>query len=320
MIKEIDGNRSFKFIFMNKGKTPILIKNVEASCGCTTGKWTKYPVLPGKKGFVDVLFDPSNRPGNFSKTLLVHTNLKPSIFHLKIMGKVEPKVKTILDEYSYELSSGIRFKYNQFAFMSVKENTSKRLLVKFLNNSSKDITLMFKNLPAYLKIVNISKKVGARKEGIIELDLSSHTFKKFGLIEKDLSLFVNGIEEKILLTANICEDFSKLSDAEMAAAPRISINNKVNKFMEISKGDYIYKTYTITNMGESKLVIHRIYSKYSMNYELPLYELNPGDSTHLNLCLATGTLSGKQNILVKLISNDPRKHEIKLRFIGEIKD
>lgn len=320
LIKEVEGNKSFKFTFLNKGKKPILIKNVDASCGCTTGNWTKQPILPGKTGYIDVLFDPSNRPGNFSKILSVYTNLNPSVYQLKIAGNVVPKIRTILDEYPFELSSGIRFKYNQIAFMSVKENSSKRMKLEFLNNSSENISLAFKNLPSYLKILNMSKNISPMQEGFIDFEFSSDKFEDLGFVEKNISFTVNNIKENILISAEICEDFSKLSEFEMSSAPRIGIDDKVYKFINLKKGDYISKSYAITNLGLSKLIIHRIYSKYIMNYELSNYELNPGDSTSLKICLSTSGLVGKQNILVRLISNDPRNHEIKLRFIGEIKD
>ena len=37
-----------EFEFKNTGNQPIIIANVQASCGCTTPDWTKTPVLPGK--------------------------------------------------------------------------------------------------------------------------------------------------------------------------------------------------------------------------------------------------------------------------------
>ena len=38
---------SHEFKFTNKGKVPLIIANVRASCGCTTPDWSKDPVPPG---------------------------------------------------------------------------------------------------------------------------------------------------------------------------------------------------------------------------------------------------------------------------------
>ena len=68
-IKEVNGAVSYDFEFVNAGTAPILIKNVESSCGCTSPQWSRQPVLPGQKGFVKATFDPKDRPGFFDKTI-----------------------------------------------------------------------------------------------------------------------------------------------------------------------------------------------------------------------------------------------------------
>lgn len=319
-IKEIDGVQTHRFSFVNNGKLPIIIRQVEASCGCTSTKWTNHPILPNKSGYIDVDFDPSNRPGNFNKVLRVMFNMRPFIINLKITGNVKPKVRTILDEYPYEFPSGIRFKYSHIAFLKIKESTSKDLEIRFLNNSNKAISPEFVSLPSFIKLVSISKSVDSMKEGFIKLKFLSKDFKLLGFVEKELKLLVNKETEKIRVTAQICEDFSKLSEAERHAAPRISVKNKVYKFGKVLRGEYISREFVISNKGETNLIIRRVYSNNMINYELPVYELSPNDSTKLNITLGTVDLKGNQNIVVKIISNDPSRQEIKLRFIGGIKD
>lgn len=38
---------TFEFKFKNTGNQPVIINNVQSSCGCTTPDWTKEPILPG---------------------------------------------------------------------------------------------------------------------------------------------------------------------------------------------------------------------------------------------------------------------------------
>src|SRR5687768_7325934 len=45
------------FTFTNAGKAPIVIQNVQASCGCTTPTWPKEPILPGKSDVIEVGFN-----------------------------------------------------------------------------------------------------------------------------------------------------------------------------------------------------------------------------------------------------------------------
>jgi hypothetical protein len=40
------------FAFTNTGKSPLLIENATASCGCTTPNWTKEPIAPSKYSLI----------------------------------------------------------------------------------------------------------------------------------------------------------------------------------------------------------------------------------------------------------------------------
>src|SRR5688572_5343578 len=56
---------TYTFKFTNIGKEPLVISNVQASCGCTTPNWTKEPVKPGESGTVIATYNSKGRPGNF---------------------------------------------------------------------------------------------------------------------------------------------------------------------------------------------------------------------------------------------------------------
>ena len=90
-IKESDGPVTFVFEFTNAGTDPLILKNAQPSCGCTTPDWTKEPILPGKKGSIKVTYNPANRPGGFDKQITVTSDGNPSTQVLKIMGTVVPK-------------------------------------------------------------------------------------------------------------------------------------------------------------------------------------------------------------------------------------
>ena len=92
-IKEEIGSVVTQFEFTNTGKSPLIINRVRASCGCTTPAFTKEPILPGKKGTIDVKYSTVARPGNFRKNITVYTNVPDSVYVLTISGRVTPKVK-----------------------------------------------------------------------------------------------------------------------------------------------------------------------------------------------------------------------------------
>jgi hypothetical protein len=76
------------FKFTNKGKAPLVLSNVRASCGCTTPKWTREPVQPGEEGIIEVKYN-TRILGNFNKSIRVTSNAANSVVVLRIKGKVE---------------------------------------------------------------------------------------------------------------------------------------------------------------------------------------------------------------------------------------
>ncbi|GAH09098.1 unnamed protein product, partial [marine sediment metagenome] len=100
--KEEDGNVTCKFSFTNTGSIPLVINRVIASCGCTSPAWSKEPVMPGRKGFVEATYISKNRPGGFNKSLSVFSNAAKKAVVLRIKGEVIPKKRTVEDIYPYQ--------------------------------------------------------------------------------------------------------------------------------------------------------------------------------------------------------------------------
>ncbi|REC50219.1 DUF1573 domain-containing protein [Chryseobacterium pennipullorum] len=62
-----------RFEFTNTSSKPVIIQNVAPSCGCTTADYTKTPIQPGKKGFVEASYNAA-AAGAFMKTVNVTTS------------------------------------------------------------------------------------------------------------------------------------------------------------------------------------------------------------------------------------------------------
>lgn len=76
----------YEFTFTNTGTEPLLLTNVQASCGCTTPKWPREAIAPGASAAVIAEFNSTGKPGNFTKTITVTTNGGDVV--LTIMGIV----------------------------------------------------------------------------------------------------------------------------------------------------------------------------------------------------------------------------------------
>jgi hypothetical protein len=80
---------TYEFVFKNTGKTPLIVTNAAASCGCTTPEWTKEPIKPGKTGTIKATYNAAS-PGPFTKSVTVVSNAKNSTVILYLKGDVKP--------------------------------------------------------------------------------------------------------------------------------------------------------------------------------------------------------------------------------------
>jgi uncharacterized protein (DUF58 family) len=83
---------SCSFVFTNTGKTPLVLSNVRASCGCTVPTWPREPILPGKQESIKVVYN-TNNIGSFQKSITVNSNAKNSEVLLTIKGNVVAKAQ-----------------------------------------------------------------------------------------------------------------------------------------------------------------------------------------------------------------------------------
>ncbi len=65
------------FIFTNTGSNPLVIFNVQGTCGCTIPGWSGKPVNPGDTGHIAIEFDSGNESGLQNKKVRVFANTKP---------------------------------------------------------------------------------------------------------------------------------------------------------------------------------------------------------------------------------------------------
>lgn len=82
-------SRNFKF--KNEGEFPLIINNIQASCGCTTPEWPKNPIAPGEEGSIKVLFNSLGKRGTQNKTVTVFANTDPASTELAFRVMVNPR-------------------------------------------------------------------------------------------------------------------------------------------------------------------------------------------------------------------------------------
>ena len=65
----------YVFKYKNTGNEPLLITNVQVTCGCTTPKgWARDPIAPGQSGELTVAFNSVGKFGKQNKVVTIVSN------------------------------------------------------------------------------------------------------------------------------------------------------------------------------------------------------------------------------------------------------
>ncbi len=320
-IQEENGKVSYQFDFTNTGGQPIVIHNVRASCGCTSPEWSKQPIPPGGKGYVKATFDPSNRPGNFNKTITVTANTETPNTVLRITGKVLPRPKTLEDEYPRELGA-IRLKSTHISFTRIEPQGTKSEEVEIINTSEEPVKIAFERVPDHLTIKAEPETLAPGAKGKLVATYDAAKKNDWGFVYDQIFVSFNGkvdYKNRISVNANIQEDFNTWTEAQKANAAKINVDNKIFDFGSIKQGELAKHTYYITNTGKSNLIIRKVKASCGCTAITPEKTvIEPGEKTSITAEFNSRGKSGRQNKSITVITNDPLASNILLRIQGTV--
>jgi hypothetical protein len=79
----------YEFRFTNAGTEPLIISNVQSTCGCTVPDWPKEPIQKNETKSIKVIFNSAGKMGLQNRPITIFSNAKtsPKVIHLK--GNVE---------------------------------------------------------------------------------------------------------------------------------------------------------------------------------------------------------------------------------------
>ncbi|MDD2635874.1 MAG: DUF1573 domain-containing protein [Bacteroidales bacterium] len=326
--KEEAGPQTATFNFTNTGSKPLFLTNVRASCGCTATEYTKEPVKPGEKGFVKVTYNPRNRPGRFNKSVTVTANTENPTTLLRISGEVTPRVKGIEDYYPKVLDS-IRLRTSHLAFNKVFNNQTYTDTLGVVNMGAEPVKLTFERVPAHIKISVTPAVLDAKKPnekhggiGYITVVYDAGKKKDWGFVMDRINLIINGVSNsrnRISVSATVEEDFTHLTDDELAKAPKIEFDNTQFEFGTLKQGEKSSNNFTFKNTGKSDLVIRKIRASCGCTATNPeKMVVKPGETSYLTVTFNSNGKRGRQNKTITVITNDPKQPSVVLKVIGNV--
>ncbi len=320
-IKEEAGRVTYKFAFINTGGSDLLIDTVRATCGCTAPNWTRKPIPPGGTGFVAATYNPAGRPSAFSKYLYVTSNSTPASSKLTILGEVLAKPRTIEDDYRYSMGA-LRLKANHLAFGNVANTSKKDYQLEVVNTSDTEISLGFERIPGHLDVKFKPSVLKPNEKGLIVAKYDASMKKDWGMLIDRINVTVNGTSDRnfrLVISANITEDFSALSADEKANAPAVKVDNPEVNFGKLKQNEKFEHVFVLTNTGKSQLYIRKIKASCGCTAVQPeKKEIAPGESVNITTVFNSAGKRGNQNKNVTIITNDPKHSNIILRIKGEV--
>lgn len=320
-IEELDGPVSCVFTFTNSGKEPVVLERVSVSCGCTTPEYTQKPVLPGEKGEIKITFDPADRPGAFVKYVYITSGGGKNRDKIAVRGDVNPRPKSIEEDYPYRLGGGLRLKRLDANFSYVEKDKPTSMAVGYVNTSDKPVKLDFAVLPASANVtVSALPTICAGCKGDMTITYDMRGSEVYGRQSHKVGLVVNGKRETlgISTTAIIVDNFTPGDAAEGASMKLIPAYKEVK---EVADGSELKVEFLIRNEGSQVLIIRAVQPRKTAvaNIE-PGTEIAPGKSETVKVTVkAVGSKGDFFADGVYITTNDPTFPMREFRVMGEIK-
>lgn len=319
--KESAGVQTTTFEFTNKGNVPLILNNVQASCGCTTPEWTREPVAPGSKGKIQVSYNPANRPGAFSKTVTVMSNAETPTVILTISGKVEEREKTLAELYPQTIGN-LRAKQSYISFVTLKQNDVKTETLELINDTDQPIAVGFKQVPSHIKAQIEPTTIPSKGKGILTVTYDAKAAGTLGFASHRIYLNLNGennYNNSIGVSATIEEDFSTLTPQELANAPVASFDSESVDMGDLKQGAKGEHTFTLKNNGKRELIIRKVNSSCGCTAVSPSKNVvAPGESVPIKVVFDSTGKKGRQSKTVTVITNDPKNPTVTLRVSSNI--
>ena len=314
------GNVTTEFEFTNTGNAPLLITRTAASCGCTTPEYPREPIAPGKSGVIKVTYSAKGRPGVFQKTVYVFANTDPEKSTLIIKGKVNPEPPSKENNYPKAIGD-LRLTSKYIPFFDVYPGTTKTETIDVYNPTNSTLHITFTDLPKHLKAVASPASLGAQKEGKISVTYDAEKAKDWGPRKDNIQVVLNGAKSDdniIALSADIREDFSKLTNAQHAKAPVAELDKTEVSFGKLSTT--ASQTIVITNTGKQNLIVRKVVNDNSAISVSPSKAtIAPGKSATITLtCNAKNATKRNLSGNLTIITNDPERSTINVHFTAVI--
>ncbi len=312
------------FRFVNTGDEPVSVVGATATCGCTVPKYSDTPTAPGDTAVIEVSYDPSGRPGRFSKQVYVRTSASPERVKLTLQGTVIGSPQTINGRYPVSIGS-LKLSSGAAMMGRVYPGHTKMHYVDGYNMSSDSIFPIIVAKPAYIDVRTVPERVGPGEMVTLNFEFRKNAPEMWGILTDSVMIATapGAVPMAYPVVTVVEEDFSTLTPAERADAPVVRLDTEKLILDPIPTGSTtpVTATVKVTNAGSRPLIIRRAYSEdRGVSVETRQTEVKSGKSAEVMVTFDPSVQpEGIINARLTLITNDPASPTRPIRIVAERK-
>ena len=305
-VMEAEGVVKHRFNFTNTGSQALEIDRIEVSCGCTSPSWSEGLISAGNRGFVEVNFDPHNRPGPFEKSLIVHYKGSKLTSILTIKGFVVPRPESVDAEFPL-LIGDLRFKQR---FLNLGNVSSKGLFAKSFEvyNSSSNILVFQDHMegPDHITITFEPYTLKPNSRGLMWVHYDVAAKNDLGYFREDVAIFTYESEtpRKDLVVTTTLMDLPKAKGGDQ---PQAYFEESIVDFGIKQQGDTVSVSFPLHNQGQLPLEIKKAFPSCNcLQVAVTDTRIEPGDSTQIRAVFYSHQRLGNQHKTITVFTNDPQ--------------
>lgn len=304
------------FKLQNKGREPLVIKEVETSCGCTQAHYPSQGVAAGKEFTISATYD-ARQLGHFAKQFLVYSNGSAQPLMLTLRGIVVEQITNFNGHFNYQLGA-LKADSTDIEFDDVNNGDRPTAEIHILNTTSQSVRPVVMHLPPYLSAEVSPSVIATGRGGVVKFTLDSRKLRDFGLNQTTVYLGANpgdkvSEDKGIDVSAVLLPGFQTMTDEQMANAPQLELSQE-----NLDLGSFDGKSkkkgeIEITNKGKSQLDIRSLQMFTSgLQVSLNKMKIQPGETAKLKVTAESKILKNrtKTRPRVLMITNDPRRPKV----------
>lgn len=298
------------FKFKNKGNAPLIIKDVDAGCGCLTPKWTQGPIEKGESGEIAITYD-AMLLGHYDRIIEVKTNISNDPVDIRMKGRVTAgNRQTLEDIYPYSIDD-IHLSTSSVEFAEVSKSDSTKASIEIYNGTQEVYTPTLMHLPPYITAKCEPEMIARGRKGKIELTLHGDKLNDYGLNQTNIYLarFAGdkvGTNNDINVSAILLPDLS--TENNIGTKPQFEISTTELYLGKLGKKKKLTGTIKLRNTESGTLRIDRLQAfNQAIMVNLPKSEIAPGESVKMDITVQAKYLEmSKAQPRVLIITNDPK--------------